>query len=137
MPKATRSPAAPSHSAEYCLATVDTLYQRYAHNSFASSDIATALNVSSTSGAFRGLLSDLKQYGLLEKTGRSNFRVGQIVKDYQVVANDSPESQKPYRYKIAITPPFFNNLIQSCQNKIPAPSNLATLLMSQHGFNRA
>lgn len=104
-----RSPSAPSQSLESCLTFAVKLYDAYAHSSFSAVDFASLIDRSAASGAFRCLLSDMKQYGLLEKRESGSFEVSQRVKDYCSLEN--PDAKRAARFDFAIQPPFFETLI--------------------------
>ena len=130
-----RSPSAPSQSLESCLTFAVKLYDAYAHSSFSAVDFASLIDRSAASGAFRCLLSDMKQYGLLEKRESGSFEVSQRVKDYCSLEN--PDAKRAARFDFAIQPPFFETLIGGLRDRLPEERALANSLMSQHGFNKA
>lgn len=129
-----RSPSAPSQSLESCLAFAVKLYGSYAHSSFSSADFASLIERSAASGAFRCLLSDMKQYGLLEKRDAGSFEVSQRVKDY--CSLEDSVAKNAARFDFAVQPPFFQTLIEELRDRLPEERSLANTLMSQHGFNK-
>ena len=65
------SPSSPSRSASACMSVAEKIYDMYGHSSFSAAEAASAAGLSATSGTFKGLFSDLKQYDLIEKTRNS------------------------------------------------------------------
>ncbi len=130
------SPSSPSRSASACMSVAEKIYDMYGHSSFSAAEAASAAGLSATSGTFKGLFSDLKQYDLIEKTGPSSFRVTQGVKDYTLALSENSEQIHALRYDFVRKPEFFRKLIDSLHGKIPDIIPLANILMSQHQFNK-
>lgn len=136
MTRAPKSPSSPSHSLEQCMNMASKLYNAYGNAQFGTTEIATVAGLSVTSGAFKGWLSDLKQFGLLEKADKSNFIVAQRFKDYLFVKESEPAKAKSMRVEYIETPPFFEDLLVSLHGRLPEINNLISLLITQHGFNK-
>ena len=131
----TRSPSAPSKSAEYCMDLALRLYRKYAHGAFDSSEIANLSKLSATSGPFRGLMADMKQYKLIEKVPDGRFAVSQFVKDYESRISSNSELN-PLRYEVIEFPDFFRQLLAELGGKLPEEQALISRLMSQYRFNQ-
>lgn len=136
MARAPKSPSSPSHSLEQSMNMTMKLFDAYGNAQFGATQIATAAGLSVSSGAFKGWLSDLKQYGLLEKVDRSSYVVTQRFKDYLLVEDSEPAKAKSMRLEYVDTPPFFEQLLSSLNGKLPELRNLTSLLITQHGFNK-
>lgn len=130
------SPSSPSRSVEACMDVAETIYRDYGHASFSAAEAASAAGLSATSGTFKGLFSDLKQYGLIEKTGPSSFRVTQEVKNYVSAVSEGSGEVPVLRYDFACRPDFFQKFIETLHGKLPDIVPLTNILMSQHGFNK-
>lgn len=133
----TLSPVAPSRSAEACMNVAEKAFESYGHSFFSSSDIASVAELSATSGTFKGLFSDMKQYGLIEKKDAGTFCIAQIVKDYTAAKEYDEKQAAALRYEIACRPSFFQKLIDASGGKIPEVTPLSNILISQYHFNKA
>lgn len=129
----TKSPAAPSRSLEACSEVAQKIYDSYTHASFGVADIASKADMTATSGSFKSLLSDLKQYGLIEKVGPDAYQITQAFKEF---AAASPEGRGQIQYMLAINPPFFEKLLDSFHGTLPEVNSLKNILISQHHFNK-
>lgn len=136
MTRAPKSPSSPSHSLEQCMSMASTLYDAYGNAQFGATEIATVAGMSVSSGTFKGWLSDLKQFGLLEKTDKSNYVIAQRFKDYLFAKDSEPAKAKSMRLEYLEIPPFFESLLASLRGRLPELNNLTSLLITQHGFNK-
>lgn len=126
-----KSPTAPSRSLKYCYNVASGLYGQYAHASFSPTEIASVAKLSASSGPFKCLLSDLKQYGLLEKKSNSDYSITQDFKDEQIAEGSE---RSILRYAFATRPDFFNRLLNDL-TKLPDVEALTSLLVSRYRFN--
>lgn len=130
------SPSCPSRSADACMDVAEKIYKDYVHAYFTAAEAASAANLSATSGTFKGLFSDLKQYGMIEKAGPSSFCITQEVKDYVSAVSENSEELSALRYGFSLCPVFFQKLLETLHGKLPDVVPLSNILMSQHGFNK-
>lgn len=109
MSATAKSPNAPSKSLGKCFDAAKTLLEAYPNASFDRAQIASKLGFSATSGAFRGLLPDLKQYGLIEKVGSGEFVMYSRMREFGM----ADESEKAIiRYDFATSPESFSHIIE-------------------------
>ena len=132
----TRSPSSPSHSLQQCLEVALDIFSKFAHSNFGQADVASAMKMSATSGGFKSWLSDMKQYGMIQKKGPGAFEVSQDVKDYSAIGNENSSEATDLKIKLLNNSPFFEKLIQSFDGKVPEQDALSKVLMSQYGFNK-
>jgi len=130
----TKSPAAPSRSLGACWDIASKIYDSYSHNEFGAPEIAGIAGMSATSGPAKGLVSDLKQYGLIEKTKAGRFIISQEMKDAHAMVAGSPEF-KASMYEFVKRPAVFQRLLVDVKGKLPDETVLANNLRSTYQFN--
>ena len=128
------SPKAPGVSLRTAFNEVSKVYQQYSHGAFLRSELASALGMSSGSGAFLGKASTLKEYGLLTETGRE-VRVSDLFKAMYATQPGSPELKR-LAWQAVRSPNVFARLVQQFRDRIPDEGALAMRLESQERFNR-
>lgn len=129
-----KSPKAPGTSLRSAVAEVSKIYQRYSHGSFSRSEMASALGMSSGSGAFLGKAASLKEYGLIAEGGGS-AQVSDLFKAiYQAPAGSA--ELKRHALQSIRSPAVFARLLQQFSSKIPDEAALALRLETQERFNR-
>lgn len=133
--KATKSPSAPSRPLGSCFDDAMRVYSAYPNAAFDSSEVASCLGLSSASGAFKSLMSDLKQYGLISKSGDAGeFVISQDLKDLGIVGEDDKAQIK---YSLATHPKVFLQIIETQGHHVPDADILSNLLVARFGFNTA
>ncbi len=133
-PKATRSPNSPSRSLGSCFDDAMKLYETFPNAFFDQVQIANRLGMSSTSGAFNSLLSDLKQYGLIARSAGGDFAVSPAVKEFSV-ADDFGKTA--IKYSFATNPKVFMQIIENQGFHLPDVNTLANVLVARFDFNKA
>lgn len=131
--KATRSPNSPSKALGNCFDDAMKLYDAFPHASFDNNQIASVLKRSSGSGGFKSLLSDLKQYGLIERNSSGEFTVSQALKEISMADASGKDALK---YSFAIRPSVFTQILEDQGYHLPDVSTLANVLIARFGFNR-
>lgn len=130
----TKSPAAPSRSLESCYRTAAKIYDSYSHTEFGAPEIAAAAKLSATGGPGKSLVSDLKQYGLIEKTKAGRFVISQEFKDVHAMGEDSAHF-KAAMYEFVKRPPVFQKVLVDVKGQLPDETALTNTLRSTHQFN--
>lgn len=130
----TRSPAAPSRSLEACFEIAAKIYDSYSHTEFGAPEIAGAANLSATGSQGKGLVSDLKQYGLIDKLKASRYVISQEFKDAHALTQGSTEFNAAM-YEFVKRPPVFQRVLVDVKGKLPDESALANNLRATHQFN--
>ncbi len=133
-PKATRSPNSPSRSLGGCFDCAMKLYESFPNADFDQVQIANQMGMSATSGAFKSLLSDLKQYDLITKSANGDFAVSSAVKEYSV-ADDFEKTA--IKYSFATKPKLFMQIIENQGFHLPDANTLANVLVARFAFNKA
>lgn len=128
-----KSPNSPSRPLESCFNIALDLYDSFPNATFSSTQIASVVGMSATSGTFKSLVSDLKQYGLVDTTAPSEYAIAQCVKDYSI---SDRETQKSIRYRCAVSPQAFSSILSSQGNHLPKLEILEGILRSKHNFNK-
>lgn len=128
-----KSPSSPSRSLSSCFNTGMKLYDIFPNASFNQVQIANVLGMSLKSSSFKGLLSDLKQYGLIEKTANNEFTITKELKEYSF-ANEAEKDT--IRFGLATRPELFTHIIENQGNHLPDNSTLASILTARFGFTR-
>lgn len=128
-----KSPPVPSRNLEDALADVKKLYQQYSHAPFSRGEIASALNVSATSGPFGGRLFSLKEYGLIDQNG-SDYKVSDR---FMMLHGSTPASSE---FKTAALAAIrdsetFRELLDEFRSKLPPVDAVARRLETQKRFN--
>lgn len=132
--KPAKSPSCPSRSLADCFDEGMKLYDAYPNASFDQAQIASVFGLSVTSGFFKGLLSDIKQYGLIEKSGANEFVVSSALKEYSIADN---AEKRTIRYELAVRPKVFSQILDNQGNHLPAEATLVGVLIARFGFNKA
>jgi len=132
--KKPNSPKAPGTSLRNAVAEVTKIYQRYSHGSFSRSEMASALGMSSNSGAFLGKAATLREYGLINEAGGS-AQVSDLFKAmYQAPAGSA--ELKRNALQAVRSPAVFARLLQQFNTTVPEVAALALRLETQERFNR-
>lgn len=132
--KITKSPSAPSRSLPDCFNEGMKLYEIFPNAQFDQTQIANVLGLSVTSSSLKGWISDLKHYGLIEKTGADEYVVSEAVKESSIA---DQKEQNAIRYELAMRPKLFSQIIKNQGNHLPDNSVLANVLTARFGFNKA
>lgn len=130
----SKSPAAPSRSLKACWETAAKIYNSYGHTEFGGADIAGTADLSANSGPAKSLISDLKQYGLIEKTSAGRFKISQELKDAHASGEDSQQF-KAAMYEFVKRPPVFQKILVDIKGKLPEVGALSNTLRSTYSFN--
>ncbi len=130
----TKSPAAPSRSIETCWGIAAKIYDSYSHTEFGAPEIAGVANLSATGGPAKGLVSDLKQYGLIEKMKAGRFVISQELKDAHALQPGTPEF-KASMYEFVKRPAVFQKVLVDVKGKLPEELALSNNLRSTYQFN--
>lgn len=130
----TKSPAAPSRSLATCWGIASKIYDSYSHTDFGAPEIAGVANLSATGGPAKSLVSDLKQYGLIEKTKAGRFVMSQELKDAHAIGAGTPDFRAAM-YEFAKRPSVFQRIIVDVKGKLPEETALANNLRSTYQFN--
>lgn len=132
--KKPNSPKAPGMPLRGAIAEVSKLYQRYSHGSFARSEMASVLGMSSGSGAFMGKAATLKDYGLVDESS-DGFKVSDLFKAiYQAPAGSA--ELKRNALQAVRSASVFARLLQQFSSKIPDEQAIALRLETSERFNR-
>jgi len=129
-----KSPPVPSRSLSDCFADVKKLYSEYSHATFSRGEIASALNVSATSGPFGGRLYSLKEFGLIDSAG-SEYRVSDTFMTMNSKPNGSMEFKTAALGAIRQSDTF-RELLDEFKSKLPSADAVAGRLETQKRFNR-
>jgi hypothetical protein len=130
----TRSPDSPSRNLEDCFADVRTAYEQYSHGNFSMAELASALQVSAGTGAFRQRLFSLKAFGLLAAAGE-NFKASDLFKKMLGHAQQDPEFKRA-ALEAAGKPKVFSELLEEFPHKLPNREALASRLELQKNFTK-
>lgn len=131
---ATKSPAAPSRSLETCYEIASKIYDSYSHTDFGAPEIAGAANLSAAGSQGKSLVSDLKQYGLVEKVKAGRYVISQEFKQAHTLAPGSTEF-KAAMYEFVKRPAVFQRVLADVKGKLPDELALANNLRATHQFN--
>lgn len=132
--RANRSPSSPSRSLARCFEAGTKLYKVFPNAMFDESQLANVLGLSVASSSLKGWLSDLKQYGLIEKVGSKEYVVSATLKEYSIA--DKPK-QLAIQYELAVRPKLFSQIIENQGNHLPDTATLANVLTARFAFNNA
>lgn len=132
--KRPNSPRAPGISLRSAVAEVTKVYQRYGHGTFTRAEMASALGMSSGSGAFFGKAATLKEYALVEEGGGTVKVSPLFMEIYQSPAGSIELKRNALR--AVRSPTVFARLLQQFSSKIPDVAALALRLETQDRFNR-
>lgn len=132
--KATRSPNSPSRPLGSCYQDAMQLFDAFPNAVFDQQQIASTLGFSSGSGAFKGLVSDLKQYGLIESKSEGDYVISDDLKDLIL----AEEGEKDWiKYRLATKPKVFMQVIENQGRHLPNATTLESVLVARFGFNKA
>ncbi len=132
--KKPNSPKAPGLPLRGAMGEVAKIYDRYSHSTFTRGEMASALNMSSGSGAFYGKAATLGLYGLIEDTG-GHVKVSSLFKALYQAPEGSPEMKRNALAAVS-KPSVFANLLKQFGSRIPDEAAIALRLEMQGGFNR-
>lgn len=132
--KKPNSPKAPGTSLRSAVTEVSKVYQRYSHGSFSRSEMASALGMSSNSGAFLGKAATLREYGLVVEAGGS-VQVSDLFKAIYQAPAASAELRRNALQAIQ-TPTVFARLLNQFSTRVPDEAAIALRLETQERFNR-
>lgn len=133
-PRKPRSPATPSRPLGDSVADVRKLYDEYSHAKFTKVDIASQLNLSSTSGPFAGRLFTLKEYGLLTQDGDQY-----TVSDAFMTLNSTEDTDPRFKSTALAAirgSKTFQELLDDFKTKLPSTDSVAQRLENEKRFNR-
>jgi hypothetical protein len=130
----SKSPTAPSRPLAMCYGIATKIYDAYSHTEFGAPEIAGAANLSATGGPGKSLVSDLKQYGLVEKTKAGRFVISQELKDAHAMEQGS-SNFKAAAYEFVKRPVVFMKVLVDVKGKLPEEGALANNLRSTYQFN--
>jgi hypothetical protein len=128
-----KSPPVPSRSLEGCVADAGKLYEAYTHGSFARSEVASTLKVSSSSGPFAQRLFSLRELGVIEGDANS-FKVSDAFKKMNAAERGSAEFKSAALTAIKNSRTF-SELLAEFPNKLPTQEVVASRLENQKKFN--
>ena len=132
--KKPNSPKAPGMPLRAAMGEVAKIYDRYSHSTFTRGEMASALGMSSGSGAFYGKAATLGLYGLTEEASGS-VKVSSLFKALYQAPEGSAEMKR--NALAAITrASVFANLLNQFGTRIPDEGAIALRLEMQGGFNR-
>jgi hypothetical protein len=132
--KRPNSPKAPGASLRSAVAEVSKIYQRYSHGTFSRSEMASALGMSSGSGAFMGKAATLKEYGLITEGGGA-AQVSDLFKGMYQAPAGSAELKRNAMQAVRSSS-VFARLLQQFNQRVPDEAALALRLETQERFNR-
>lgn len=127
------SPRAPGIDLRSAIAEVAKVYSRYSHGSFTKGELASAMNMSASSGAFLGKSAGLREYGLIEETAGGE-RVSDIFRSVYQAPMGSTEAKRAAIVAIRHSPAFAR-LLQQFSTKVPDEAALSLRLETQERFN--
>jgi hypothetical protein len=132
--KKPNSPKAPGTPLRNAVAEVSKIYQRYSHGTFSRSEMASALGMSSGSGAFMGKAATLKEYGLISEGGGA-AQVSDLFKAMYQAPAGSAELKRNAMQAVRASS-VFARLLQQFNTRVPDEAALALRLETQERFNR-
>src|SRR5688500_6664631 len=88
----TKSEPTPSFPLKDVYDDAKKLYDKFSHASFSQAEVASGLNMSSTSGSFARRIFSLTEFGLLDRSG-NKYTVSRIFHALDPVDNKRPEFQ--------------------------------------------
>jgi hypothetical protein len=137
---ASRSPAYPSINLEAAIEKAKIIWESENHNSAPIGALLEHLGFSSATGTALRTIAALKQYGLLEDTGRGGDRKGQltwlaknIILDER---EDSPERDSVIR-EAALKPKMHQHLWEKYKGSMPSDTTSRMYLLRDMRFSTA
>lgn len=126
-----RSPSYPSTSLEEAIELIKQIYSVERTNAVDRAVVAKAMGYSGISGRSATVLSNLIQYGLLEKTGKNEVRVTRRAID--ILYPDTPDTYVEALRAAAQEPELFQKIAERFTDGLPSPTALEAYLIRQ-GF---
>lgn len=137
---ANRSPAYPSISLEAAIEKAKIVWASENHNSAPISALLEHLGFSSATGTALRTIAALKQYGLLEDTGRGDDRKGQLTRLAKNIIlderEDSSERDSAIR-EAALKPKMHQHLWGKYKGSMPSDTTLRMYLLRDMRFSTA
>ena len=131
--KRSNSPKAPGIALSDAVADVGKIFQRYGHATFTRGEMAAALNMSSSGGAFLSRAAALRDYDLIEETPLGAKASELFKRIYQ--APPSSAELKRLALHAMRSPSVYGRLLQQFTTRIPDTAALALRLEAQDRFN--
>jgi hypothetical protein len=129
----TKSPATPSYSLKDVHDDAKKLYAKFSHASFSQAEVASGLNMSSTSGSFARRIFSLTAFGLLDKSGEK-YTVSKLFHALDPVDNKRPEFQRAALDAIRRAT-VFAEILNDFKTRLPSEDVVAQRLEKERGFN--
>jgi hypothetical protein len=127
----TRSPSYPSTSLEQAIEIVRRLHREERTNTVDREVAAKAIGYSGLTGRSATILSDLSQYGLVERTGKSGLRVSALAVD--ILHPDDRHSLAAALREAAQKPDLYQRIMERFTDGLPSQNALESFLVKQ-GF---
>lgn len=132
--KRVRSPNYPAISLPEAIPKITAIYEREFTHPADSNTLAIAIGYSGNNGASDAVLSALKKYGLLELTGKGEYKLSSNAIDIILHERGADERKKAV-LEAAFTPPLFAELHDEFGiNPPPSENNLRIRLLKKE-FN--
>lgn len=129
-----KSPNAPAYSLQDCQEDARRIFRIEGQASLSRESIAEHLGLSSHSGPFNRKLSSLRQYGLLDPTGK-DFRVSDLFLRIDQ-SFDEEDRRRAIREAIG-RPAIFQSLLAHYENSgLPSDLNLTNQLLLKYKFTK-
>ncbi|MCZ3375883.1 hypothetical protein [Rhizobium sp. AG207R] len=125
----SRSPSYPSTSIEYALELVRKIHQVERTNPIDREVAAKAMGYTGISGRSATVLSDLSQYGLLDKAGKSEVRVTPLAVD--LLYPDDRQSYQDALKQAVNKPELFQRIMDRFTDGRPSANALQSFLIKQ------
>jgi hypothetical protein len=131
----TKSPPTPSYSLKEVYQDARTLYDKFSHASFSQAEVASALNMSSTSGSFAQRIFSLTAFGLLDRAGEK-YSISKLFHALEPVDNKRPDFQTAALSAVRRAT-VFAEILNDFKTKLPSKDVVAQRLEKERGFNSA
>lgn len=131
MGKRTRSPNYPRLSLEGAIERIDKLYKKERTHKTSREAVAEGLGYTSLNGASLGIISTLRQYGLLEEDD-DGLRVSEDAVALVMLPSGDPERVAALQ-KVAVAPRLFTELRETYGETLPSDASLRYALVKK-GF---
>ena len=129
---AVRSPSYPSIPLENAILRAKDLFKAERFNPISREAAAKLLGYSGLTGGSNTLLSDLNAYGLIERSGKGEIRVTQLVA--QILHPKDDEEFRDALLESANRPKLFSELRERFPDNLPTEDNLEGVLVRM-GFS--
>jgi hypothetical protein len=129
----TKSPPTPSYALKDAYDDVKKLYGRFSHASFSQPEIASALEMSSTSGSFVRRIFSVAEYGLIDRSGDKSS-VSKLFHSLDPADPKRPDFQRAAMQAIRRSP-VFAELLNDFKTKWPGEDVVSQRLEKERGFN--